>query len=148
MPKPFAGDHSEVHAAWTGGVTPAWYDRTYRLKHLGEYTSSNYDFFVQSSVSNRLSAFTFTLHRDAEVVVISEDAGPPSLSGWSTCTSPITYDLWGHAAYSASTDYSMDWCRKKDFTGDATVSVPGSNGKKLAFVKYKDAPTAGLALTP
>ena len=84
-------------------------------------------------MSSRTSTYSFRVNNYAKVVVIADGSAPPSLggSGWSSCTSPIKYDLYNVR----TTQYSMTWCRQRNHipTG-TTISVGGSNDKTIAFV--------------
>jgi len=111
----------------------AWSDRTYAITDLGEFTTCNYDLFMQTSVSQRTSTWSFTLLNAARVAVLT-DAGSttaPELSGWTTCSGTVQYH----------NTYSMSQCRQKDFGGGQTVSVTSPGAKNMVFIKHAAEPT-------
>ena len=75
---------SRVHWAGTTdsytivALAKAWTDRDYGITHLGFFTPTNFEYFIQQSVAFRTAASTITSSVRARVVVVSE---APSLLG-------------------------------------------------------------------
>ena len=57
---------------WSNGNTSAWNDRTYKVTDFGYFTTTNYQYFLQTSVDERAVSFTITPKFNARIVVVSE----------------------------------------------------------------------------
>ena len=132
----------------SGNGVKMWQDRTYRF--LGNaavastasssgntyFTSSNFDYFIQTTVTRRSSdTATFTVKAKSYVVVMADSStcGTPSLgSGWSTCSEKLNYDLYGFS----SARHQMTWCRSKTVNANTAVPLKSGGCKVAAFVKY------------
>lgn len=124
--------HVTMLASWATSNN-AWSDRTYTITDLGDFTTPAYDVFMQTTVSQRTSTWSFILEKDATVVVLT-DAGSetaPELSGWSSCSGVVQFEV-------NSNTYEMSECRSKDFGAGETVAVTSPGAKNMAFVKYTE----------
>lgn len=129
--------------------TPAWSDRgDYKFSSLGSFTPANYDYFMQSSVTDRTDNYNFKVVGAATVVVLSHVAGygggtAPTLSGWSTC-SGLTLPYFK----CQGSTYELDNCRTKTFTDGGTISVTSLGAKTATFISYDVSDTEGPCFQP
>ena len=156
---PYGGNPSSIAVVSTYGTvvdtwttnTIAWNDRTYHVTDFGEFTTSNYRYFVQCSVSNRATSFTLTSMFPARYVVITENAMDSSITNSKPCPSAwkkaaagsetnfnqigyIQHNLAGHASLSSRSYSYSTHCSYVDVPSGGVLTVPPGGDKKFIFV--------------
>ena len=126
---------------WTAN-TAAWNDRIYRVTDFGEFTTSNYQYFVKTSVTRRGHSIPLKSTFAARYVVITETAMHSSItnshacpSSWKTAAAGsgfVKHDLYG---YSSGFATFGTYCSYVDVSAGSQIIVPAGGEKKFIFVK-------------
>ena len=142
-------DGSTIHLGtvvdtWTAN-TAAWNDRIYRVTDFGEFTTSNYQYFVKTSVTRRSFSIPLESTFAARYVVITETAMHSSItnshacpSSWKTAAAGsgfVKHDLYG---YSSGFATFGTYCSYVDVSAGSQIIVPAGGEKKFIFVKSLD----------
>ena len=126
---------------WTAN-TAAWNDRIYRVTDFGRFTTSNYQYFVKTSVTRRGHSIPLESTFAARYVVITETAMHSSItnshacpSSWKTAAAGsgfVKHDLYG---YSSGFATFGTYCSYVDVSAGSQIIVPAGGEKKFIFVK-------------
>ena len=129
---------------WTAN-TAAWNDRIYRVTDFGRFTTSNYQYFVKTSVTRRGHSIPLESTFAARYVVITETAMHSSITNSHACPSSwktaeghgppgfVKHDLYGHSSGFATFG---TYCSYVDVLAGSEIIVPAGGEKKFIFVKH------------
>lgn len=139
-----AGFHTFAPAlltSWTVG-TAVWSDRAWTYTHLGSFTTSAFQFKVQTSVDSRKAAYTLTAPcaNSVDIYVLGETRRVDAPWAFSA-GEPQLDKTWGETCetlpqYEAGATYQLDFCRRKTLDAGESVSFDALAGGKIdVFIK-------------
>ena len=159
----WTSDNIPVPTVSTAGAWPtpsplskAWSDRSYRITNLGHFSTTNFDYMVQETVSYRDKDSTITPKVRSRIVVISEQPlvnfewklKQPCPDEWKIVPEGlqthaegsgngyVQYNLYGYQSHLPMKIYTMTHCAYVDVNPGTAITVPGlSSQKKIIFVQ-------------
>ena len=108
---------------WSNGNTSAWNDRTYKVTDFGHFTTTNYQYFLQTSVDERAVSFTITPKFNARIVVVNETPFATIILGGTKSNCPPE---WKIAPAGSVSGFNNDGYIQHDLFDGSAGSNPSS----------------------